>query len=97
MGEIAVNLDQNITGGTSFMQSRHNICQAVQCKRSLVKGFPPKPSSYDDLEVMPPLLTRTTDDQPFLVLNNTMVTGNTTPGSKKLLIFMSQHGKVGRW
>ncbi len=93
MGGITVKLEQNITGGTSFMRSRHNICQAVRYKRSSVKNFTTKPSSYDDLEVMPPLLTRTTDDQPFLVLNDTMVTGKTIPESKRLLIFMSQHGK----
>ncbi len=88
MGEIAVNLEQSINGGTSFMRSRHNICQAVRRKRSSTKGFPSKPRSYDDLEVAPPLLTRTTDDEPFLVLNDTVVAGNTTPGSKRLLIFM---------
>jgi hypothetical protein len=93
MGEIAVNLEHSINGGTSFMRSRHNICQAVRRKRSSAKGFLPKPRSYDDLEVLPPLLTRTTDDQPFLVLNDTVVAGDTTLGSKRLLIFMSQHGK----
>ncbi len=68
MGKIAVNLEQSINGGTSFMRSWHNICR----KRSSAKGFPPKPRSYDDLEVVPPLLTRTTDDEPFLVLNDTV-------------------------
>jgi hypothetical protein len=93
LGEISMNLEESMAGGTAFMRTKQSLTKAVHRKRLSVEGYPPKPQSYDDLESLPVLLTKTTNKQPFLVLNDTIVPGDMTPMAKRLLVFMSKSGR----
>ncbi len=93
LGEIAVNLEEKMADGTAFMLSKQSITKAIHRKRLSVKGFLSRPKTFDDLESLPSQLMKTTDNMPFLMLNDTVVTGDPTPRAKRLLIFMSQPGR----
>jgi hypothetical protein len=82
-----------MTGGTAFMRNKQSLSRAIQRKRVSMKGYPSRPKTFDDLELIPSNLMRTTDDQPFLILNETIIHGDTTPGAKRILVFMSQTGR----
>jgi hypothetical protein len=77
LGEIAVDREDNMTGGTAFMRNQQSLSMAIQRKRVSMKGYPSRPKTFDDLEFIPSNLMRTTDDQPFLILNDTIIHGDT--------------------
>jgi hypothetical protein len=83
MGEIAVNLEQmRSTWSRTSLEGPPSCGPGIRfARQSATRGHRPRVSHPSQaLEVMPPLLTRTTDDQSFLVINNTVVTGDTMPG-----------------
>jgi hypothetical protein len=67
----------------------HLCQQGSHQEAALSEGFPPKPKSSDGLETLPSHLMKVMSCLPFLVLSDTMVTGNFTLGSKRILIFPS--------
>jgi hypothetical protein len=79
LGDINVNLEENMASGTAFNQSKQSITKAVHRKRLSVKGFPSRPKPFEDLESLPSQMIKTTDNMPFLMLDVTVVTVDTTP------------------
>ncbi len=91
LGDITVALETNLPGGTAFMRSKQSISKAIYRERQTINGFPHKPKVFEDILRILPQLKVTSDGQPFLVLNDTV--DDPTPNAKRLLIFMSQHGR----
>jgi hypothetical protein len=87
-----VNLEQkNMTGWTAFMRPKQSTSKGGSPQKALlVKRFLPKPKSFDDLETLTSHVIKTMDDQPFLVLNDTVITRDPMPGAKWLLVYTSQ-------
>jgi hypothetical protein len=75
------------------MRSSSTLSKAIQRKRMEVKGFPKKPKSFEDLALVPPHLSTTTDNQKFLLLNDTVIPKDPNPNAKRLLVFMSEFGR----
>jgi hypothetical protein len=82
LGDITV-----APGGTAFVRSKQSISKAIYRERQTINGFPHKPKVFEDILRILPQLKVTSDGQPYLVLNDTV------DDAKRLLIFMSQHGR----
>jgi hypothetical protein len=80
-------------GGTAFMRFKQSISKAIHRERLAIKGFPHKPKVFEDILDIPPQLKVTSYGQPFLVLYDTVIVDDLTANTKRLLIFMSQHGR----
>jgi hypothetical protein len=75
------------------MRSKQSISKAIHRERRAIKGFPLKPTVFEDLVDLPPQLKVTSDGQPFIILNDTVIVDDPTPNAKRLLLFMSPHGR----
>ncbi len=94
LGDISkVMENQALPGMIGFMRRSQNLKKAIQRERSLQHGYPPKPKTYEDLANIPEHLTKTSDDLPFLLLNDTVIKGDPLPSGSRLLVFMSSRGR----
>jgi hypothetical protein len=91
LGEIAVNLETNLPGTVSFMAHRQTINRRIHRLRNNIKGFPPKPKTFDDLANLPEHLTMTSDMKNFVLLNDT-VKQEKCPDAARIIVFMSDEG-----
>ncbi len=46
LGEISLNLEETMAGGTAFIWSKQSITKAVHRKRLSVKGYQPRPKTF---------------------------------------------------
>jgi hypothetical protein len=69
-----------------------NLKKAIQRERTLQHGYPLKPKTYEDLVNIPEHLAKTSDDLPFLLLNDTVIKGDTLTSGSCLFIFMREGG-----
>jgi hypothetical protein len=93
LGEISVNLEETMACGTALMRSKQSITKAVHRKALSVKGYLPRPKTFVDLESLPSQLTKTTDQLPFLVLNDTIMPSMTPPWPRDSSSFMGKSGR----
>jgi hypothetical protein len=93
LGAISSNLEANLPGTSAFISNRNAINQAVHKKRKLLKGYPPKAKVFEDLVNIPEHFSKTADGKPFLVLNDTVIPGNSIPNAPRILVFISDAGK----
>jgi hypothetical protein len=77
----------------AYMKKPKTLAKAIQRKRVLIKGFPKKPKTFDDLATIPTHLQETFDGQQFLVLNDTVIQNDPSPNAKRLLVYMSETGR----
>jgi hypothetical protein len=93
LGYISVTLDNRLAGGTSYMRSKQTINVAIHRQQYTAKGYVSKPKKYDDLTNIPQQLKEINDGCSSLVLNDTVIAEDSSSNAKRILVFLSQHGK----
>jgi len=80
LGDITVALTNEAPGSAGAIRSRTALTKAIQRERVKEKGHPKAPTKYDDLADVPEKFTKTADQQPFLMVNETLHPGSFLEG-----------------